>query len=362
MVEEQLIEQKIVETEQNMVEAWVDFVVHQSKGPVSDYVRRFIEAYLESLGDASNSLLISQISVDFKDVPEDQKELIGRQLEIFRTEILRLLLARMDALYPSFSDQFLAIDSDCHAFASLLKPNILAFKEDVETLNGLIRNRLRQLFQSAREFNRKRLFSELLPSLYSKDAFDSILDQEMGSASRNQCPIALILFDINRFKSINDIFGHPVGDQVLKKIESIMNFCFRRAGDLKGHDSGDEFAVFLKNLNSSEECRARILYFIQMVDNDPFNVECGGSFFSLRDHFRSEDHLMGLPSVSIGYLWGIPEKNKASQWRSSADKAMAAGKVLGSNESSFHDYDEIKDRWTQIQALIRERDRKRMMG
>ena len=64
--------------------------------------------------------------------------------------------------------------------------------------------------------------------------------------SESRCHISLILFDVNRFKSINDSYGHPVGDEVLKKFASVLESVLRQ-GDKIYRIGGDEFATTLYN-------------------------------------------------------------------------------------------------------------------
>lgn len=57
-----------------------------------------------------------------------------------------------------------------------------------------------------------------LTGLYNHKHFQDVMDKELSGATRYKRHLSLILFDINHFKSVNDRYGHPRGDIVLKTI------------------------------------------------------------------------------------------------------------------------------------------------
>jgi diguanylate cyclase (GGDEF)-like protein len=70
------------------------------------------------------------------------------------------------------------------------------------------------------------------------------LEDEMSRAVQTETPLVFILADIDHFKAVNDTYGHPVGDQVLRDIAALMKKCVRDV-DLCGRYGGEEFAVLL---------------------------------------------------------------------------------------------------------------------
>ncbi|MCL2767984.1 MAG: diguanylate cyclase [Synergistaceae bacterium] len=91
---------------------------------------------------------------------------------------------------------------------------------------------------------------DALTGLYNKEAI-SILAEEIIENSTDDNIHALICFDIDNFKSINDSFGHLFGDEVLKTISAKIKNLFR-SSDCLGRFGGDEFALFLKDIPSLE--------------------------------------------------------------------------------------------------------------
>ena len=75
-------------------------------------------------------------------------------------------------------------------------------------------------------------------------AFHERVAVEIERASRYSLPLALLAVDIDNFKAINDTYGHPVGDDVLRDVGAALRSCLRSA-DIVGRIGGDEFAILL---------------------------------------------------------------------------------------------------------------------
>lgn len=70
---------------------------------------------------------------------------------------------------------------------------------------------------------------------------------------------ALLLVDVDKFKAVNDTYGHDVGDLILKRVAELLAYSFRST-DLVFRLGGDEFVVIMTNVDSSvrEQVRAKI--------------------------------------------------------------------------------------------------------
>ncbi len=84
-----------------------------------------------------------------------------------------------------------------------------------------------------------------LTGLSNRRDFDLQLEKESSYASRHQSPFALLLVDIDHFKSINDLYGHPEGDRVLQFFSEQVSQCLRRS-DRAFRVGGEEFALLLR--------------------------------------------------------------------------------------------------------------------
>ncbi len=92
-----------------------------------------------------------------------------------------------------------------------------------------------------------------LNSLMSRDSLTGLLNHinvklnletEISRASRNQQPLSFVMLDIDHFKSINDTYGHPVGDQIIKSLARLLTDRLRKT-DVVGRYGGEEFALIL---------------------------------------------------------------------------------------------------------------------
>lgn len=81
-----------------------------------------------------------------------------------------------------------------------------------------------------------------LTNLYNRRRFHESLDRQLAEAKRRGEHLAIALFDLDDFKSINDRFGHPGGDEVLRRLASEINSIVRR-NEVLFRLGGDEFAI-----------------------------------------------------------------------------------------------------------------------
>ena len=110
-----------------------------------------------------------------------------------------------------------------------------------------VENDARKISQKA-EFFQKAATKDGLTELYNRKAFDTKLRQTFNLYEGTGDPFAVILFDVDRFKWINDTFGHLGGDKVLKVIAVALFEIFRQ-NDFVARIGGDEFAVIVEGMN-----------------------------------------------------------------------------------------------------------------
>jgi len=86
---------------------------------------------------------------------------------------------------------------------------------------------------------------DMLTGFYNREAFDIIFNQTIRDSHRSNVPFSILVFDIDKFKDINDTFGHPAGDTVITTIAKLSQVCLRKS-DVSCRWGGDEFIILLK--------------------------------------------------------------------------------------------------------------------
>ncbi|MBE5040153.1 GGDEF domain-containing protein [Ructibacterium gallinarum] len=150
-----------------------------------------------------------------------------------------------------------------------------------------------------------------LTGLYNRNGFEQYAEQFL---TQDQTAGALILFDLDNFKKINDFEGHPEGDQILKKFAQCLNACFRKS-DCIGRLGGDEFVVLIPNLIPEE-------ILVEKLENVLYEVRK-----MLNGYYEKYD-----TSVSIG---AVPVDGTIKTYAGlyqCADAALYAAKYMGKNQ------------------------------
>ncbi len=88
---------------------------------------------------------------------------------------------------------------------------------------------------------------DALTRLHNRACFDDFIQRTVELATLFKRPALLMMVDVDHFKGINDTFGHPAGDALLKAVGDALARTFPRRGDLVARYGGDEFAVVLKD-------------------------------------------------------------------------------------------------------------------
>jgi diguanylate cyclase len=103
-----------------------------------------------------------------------------------------------------------------------------------------------------------------LTGLLNRRAFDARLEHEIWMTNRESKSLALVLADLDYFKSINDTYGHQIGDAVLKEFASRLRQSLR-ATDNVARLGGDKFALILSSVNGKDAIRVceKILNFMK---------------------------------------------------------------------------------------------------
>lgn len=156
-----------------------------------------------------------------------------------------------------------------------------------------------------------------LTNIANRRRFDAALQAEWQRATRERLPLALIIADIDLFKSYNDRHGHQAGDECLKLVAKVLEDSLKRPGDLLARYGGEEFVALLPDTNV-EGAR-------QLAETMRSNIAELGI-----DHAQSS---FGYLTLSFGLATMVPERSqKREQLVAAADHALYVSKQQGRNQ------------------------------
>lgn len=160
--------------------------------------------------------------------------------------------------------------------------------------------------------------TDSLTELPNRRAFRDELERQIAQWHRKHIPCSLLMIDVDHFKAINDRYGHPAGDHVLREIADVLKGALREM-DLVARVGGEEFAAILPSTTLPQGvCAAQRIR------------------TAMEDHaFRFEQHDLQL-TVSLGLAIVEPRDNGVSLIRR-ADEALYVSKDAGRNCGHLHD-------------------------
>ncbi|KXI28264.1 putative bifunctional diguanylate cyclase/phosphodiesterase [Paraglaciecola hydrolytica] len=159
---------------------------------------------------------------------------------------------------------------------------------------------------------------DTLTGLANRYEFECALQLAVSRASRDTLPVAILLLDIDRFKQVNDTFGHDVGDELLIEVSRRLKTIIRQS-DLLARLGGDEFVVLMHDL---EDVKQAILLANRIVSD-----------FKQPINFHKADWMV---TTSVGIAVTGDCANNAVDLMKCADIAMYRAKQEGRNQAHFY--------------------------
>jgi diguanylate cyclase (GGDEF)-like protein len=159
---------------------------------------------------------------------------------------------------------------------------------------------------------RSLMLRDSLTGLLNHTAFEEYIGREIARVRRQGTPLAVALIDLDHFKTVNDTYGHPTGDRVLKSVARVLQQRLRRT-DVIGRYGGEEFAVLFPNTIGRQAQR--------VVDE-------------VRTTFAQVRHQSDSKEFHVTFSGGVatcPPYNEAARLTEAADQALYAAKEAGRN-------------------------------
>ncbi len=160
-----------------------------------------------------------------------------------------------------------------------------------------------------KDMNADMAMTDRLTGLNNRQLLDREIDAMMELADRYQETISMILFDLDRFKTVNDKWGHPVGDEVLKRMARLASEQVRKS-DLLIRLGGEEFLIVLPRTD---------------ITGAAITAE------KIRDVLANTSH---TPAGVVTASFGVAERNRAESfknWYKRCDEALYKAKQTGRN-------------------------------
>lgn len=162
------------------------------------------------------------------------------------------------------------------------------------------------------EEERKQTLRDVLTEIPNRLAYNERLEYDIANFQRNKTPFVLVVWDIDFFKKVNDVYGHAAGDQVLKLVASILNKNMRQT-DFIARYGGEEFVSLLPDTDINGA---------QLITDKLREIIAESNF-----HFREESvHI----SVSAGFAQ-IKQGETGEALFIRADEALYKAKENGRN-------------------------------
>ncbi|ADB16331.1 response regulator receiver modulated diguanylate cyclase [Pirellula staleyi DSM 6068] len=174
-----------------------------------------------------------------------------------------------------------------------------------------------------------------MTGLLTKKVFHEMLVKEWGRSTRHHFPLSCVMFDCDFFKRINDTYGHPVGDEVIRRIgRTLSSNC--RGSDVIARFGGEEFAVLLPETTESnaaiwaERIRKLVAADRIMVDGKELAITISGGVAQRMVDNAQPDQLVDMADQAL-----LVAK------RSGRDRIVTFSSMLGNTQVHTADTDPI---------------------
>lgn len=189
---------------------------------------------------------------------------------------------------------FNALNASLASYHERLHGKIDLANEELRAKNLELGGRTREL-EHALEMLNVMATTDWLTELPNRRKFDENMSRMFHQSARFDEDVTLVLLDIDRFKRINDRYGHNAGDQVLRELGAILQKSARKA-DMPARLGGDEFGLILYHTDAAE-AESFVRKLVAGIRAHPFCYEGATLEISLSVGIAQYEHSMGSPQA-----------------------------------------------------------------
>jgi len=205
---------------------------HEAKIAIMQPIQEFLEA------------------VEYR-ITSESKALQGRQIKFLWYAILLVIISTLMALIianyvrTKIVSPIFSLKNDAHIIATgnYQARSIVSVKNEIGSLSRSL-NEMAECIELDIKKLQKLATTDDLVGISNRRAFIKSLELEIDRAHRYDSPLSLLMLDIDNFKLFNDMYGHLIGDEVLKLVCKVSQ-AELRDNDLMGRLGGEEFAIIL---------------------------------------------------------------------------------------------------------------------
>jgi diguanylate cyclase len=245
-------------------------------------IAKFIERY--HLVESKERKSIESFLVEMKENLQDMQRLVKGMLQDhsdtfqFTNSFGRTLQKNILAMKQQFdsADNFESLKRDIKSSINQLSSSLEQFTSSANNQQAKIHKEMKQVnarmnaLEIVSEVLKERLLNERkmamldpLTGVHNRMAYDERIVDELERFERYKTPFVLSVWDLDRFKGINDEYGHQAGDRVLQALAEILSSSVRRV-DFVARYGGEEFIVIIPNttisgaMNLAEKIRRQV--------------------------------------------------------------------------------------------------------
>jgi len=308
--------------------------------------------------DEREHLPLSQLAsrLKFTLPPNPESAALAKTIKQLRSQVLPVLIGLSLLFYLMLASLLAAplrrlslhIDALREGRGGLLAENFtrslpVAELEKVRQSLNDYQNKLEQMHHSLNQKNDElwtMAHRDPLTGINNRRGFEENWEHVLSVSTGHRLEVSLILFDCDRFKAINDTYGHPIGDQVIQTIARILQDTLRH-GDRLYRLGGDEFATLLLDigpslaLQTAERCIEAVSQhdFSSLGIRDPVRISVGLAHASATD----SENLSTLPKQADIAMYHAkrPGKSKVAVYDDSMTNDASVLYSTGLNNAVF---------------------------